>query len=71
MAKSNYKSKCAKCIYHSIVSSGHEVICDYIGATGHSRGCPASECDKYIKGKQVKKDKWHEGGLENEAINIS
>ena len=22
--------------------------CDYICATGHSRGCSASDCDKYV-----------------------
>lgn len=68
MAKNDYKKKCAKCVYHSSVSSGHDIICDYIGVTGHSRGCPASQCDKYRKGKQIKKDKWHEGGFSDAEI---
>ena len=25
--------------------------CDYIGSTGHSRGCKISECDKYDPGR--------------------
>jgi hypothetical protein len=30
---------------------GCTVYCDYIGATGHSRNCKISECDKYTTEK--------------------
>lgn len=43
--------RCALCRYHGHlgnVHSGGQLICDYIGLTGHSRGCPAgAECDKF------------------------
>ena len=33
--------------------------CNYICVTGHSRGCPASDCDKYERGRRlpIKTDK--------------
>lgn len=42
---------CRKCKYQA---ARHEVNnCDYIWFTGHKRGCLASNCDKYEKGKRL------------------
>lgn len=48
---------CKSCIYRMrrsgrIETGGH---CDYIDIVGHSRGCPAEDCDKYQKGKQKRR----------------
>ena len=32
----------------------NERYCDYISRTGHRRGCPPEECDKYEKKKKSK-----------------
>mgnify|MGYP007097198147 CR=1 FL=1 len=51
--------KCLKCRYRNKSRSGF-LFCDYIGHTGHSRGCKADEnCDKYEpkERKNVKKNK--------------
>lgn len=38
--------KCAKCKYAA--KSGTFAICDYLGMTGHLRGCKAdADCNKY------------------------
>lgn len=37
---------CRKCKYSGIVGMKN-VTCDYILRTGHRRGCPADQCDKY------------------------
>ena len=50
--------QCRTCIYRS---SHHDqnadmIHCDYIGFTGHMRGCHSSPtCTKYVKGKRLKK----------------
>ena len=45
---------CARCIYSFSLSG--TLACDYILATGHSRGCPAGTgCDKRQTGKRKKK----------------
>lgn len=51
-----YKCKHLDCDYR--ISAGGLKVCDYIGITGHSRGCPADKCDKYSKGK-VSRGKQH------------
>lgn len=33
-------------------------ICDYIGITGHSRGCPVEDCKKY-KRRSKREQKVH------------
>lgn len=44
---------CARCIYSFSLSGA--LACDYILATGHSRGCPAGTgCDKRQTGKRKK-----------------
>ncbi len=45
---------CARCIYSFSLSG--TLACDYILATGHSRGCPAGVgCDKRQTGNRKKK----------------
>jgi len=39
------------CVYRVALSGSHVEICDYIGMTGHPRGCNISECDKYRPGR--------------------
>lgn len=43
------RKKCKTCIYR-----GYPNGCDFILATGERRGCPASECTRYVKGKKIK-----------------
>lgn len=44
----NEHCKHKDCSYRKALSHGRwTYYCDYIGATGHSRNCPISECDKY------------------------
>ena len=34
-----------QCTYSGCIGGEH--ICDYLGKTGHRRGCSPKECDKY------------------------
>ena len=44
----NKHCKHKDCSYRKVLQVGcWTEYCDYIGATGHSRGCKISECDKY------------------------
>jgi hypothetical protein len=46
--------KCAKCKY--VNRSNRFAICDYLGMTGHLRGCKAdADCDKYEPRKKKKR----------------
>ena len=46
---------CRSCQYGTAESRWTtEGRCQYILAEGHSRGCPARKCDKYIKGPKKK-----------------
>lgn len=38
-----------KCAFSSRYNSNSWMCCDYIGKTGHSRGCPPDCCDKFKK----------------------
>ena len=40
--------KCRTCQYRETDSKKGN--CDYIGKTGHRRGCSSTDCDKYVKG---------------------
>ena len=40
------------CSYRKLLDSWLP-YCDYIGATGRSRGCPISQCDKYTTEKVI------------------
>lgn len=44
-----HKCKRKNCAYMAKFSGGSITYCDYIGFTGHARGCDADKCDKYIK----------------------
>ena len=51
----NSVSRCKKtktCEYGSKMSG--IPICDYIGVTGHSRGCPIEGCTKYKRRKKIR-----------------
>lgn len=54
----NHKKKCAQCIYHGRLNadmsskSYNSICCNYLLLTGHRRGVPASECDKFVKGEK-------------------
>ena len=53
--------KCAKCKY--VNRSGRFAICDYLGMTGHLRGCKAdADCDKYEPKKRKRKVNNGKGG---------
>ena len=40
------------CSYRKVIQTGAWIpMCDYIGATGESRKCKISECDKYTTEK--------------------
>lgn len=64
--------QCRTCIYRS---NHHDqnadmIQCDYIGFTGHMRGChPSPTCTKYVKGKRLKKRQQfnpkHKAGFSN------
>lgn len=44
-----------RCIYGaSWTANSESPLCNYILCTGHRRGCPASECDKFQTGKKVR-----------------
>ncbi len=52
--RGNQKStgrKCSSCIYRQL--NPNLGNCDYICKTGHSRGCSAINCDKYVKGRPI------------------
>ena len=49
--KKTSRRKCSSCIYRQL--NPNLGNCDYICKTGHSRGCSAIDCDKYVKGKPI------------------
>lgn len=49
------KKKCPTCIFRQ--TDKNLGNCAYIEIMGHTRGCSAIECDKYVKGKPLKKRK--------------
>lgn len=49
------KKKCPTCIFRQ--TDKNLGNCAYIEIMGHTRGCSADECDKYVKGKPLKKRK--------------
>lgn len=53
--KDNGKRKCSSCQYRQ--TDKNLGNCAYIEIMGHTRGCNAIECDKYVKGKPLKKRK--------------
>lgn len=50
------KTHCINCVHRGYLGhngDGNGLICQYILNTGHRRGCPGSNCDKYEKGKMI------------------
>ena len=45
---------CKICQYRPGASQGDKFGCAYLLITGHSRGCGAAECDKFVKGEPIK-----------------
>ena len=66
--------QCETCKYHSGSREGKKftemIMCDYLGKTGHMRGCPPPpNCEKYAEGtpdtKQFVFNPRHSGGFSN------
>lgn len=58
-----HKKRCATCKYHGRLFAvsrksdvSHAIFCDYIGATGNRRPCPAAECTVYEPKVRKKND---------------
>lgn len=45
------RKMCKSCIYRKPTKDLFGANCRYILIEGHSRGCPAYDCNKYVKGK--------------------
>lgn len=48
------RKKCRTCIYRRPRNDMFKANCRFILVEGHSRGCPAHDCNKYIKGRPAK-----------------
>ena len=44
------REKCKTCRYRQRKRNEITGGCDYISIAGHSRGCAAEDCDRYVKG---------------------
>lgn len=44
--------QCTYCRYRGMIAG--DICCDYISHTGHSRGCPPNNCDKFMMGNRKK-----------------
>ena len=53
------KQLCKKCKYRGRIGSNMpaDLICDYIGQTGHRRPCKAADCTVYKKGNPPRTNK--------------
>lgn len=55
------KEKCQYCRFATRFNTDSSnlsiMMCDFIGITGHSRGCRPDECDKFEKSPDVKRRK--------------
>lgn len=50
------KMRCIKCKYSFTPNTFSTIIlCDYLDKTGHRRGCPAENCDKFEPRKELRK----------------
>lgn len=56
------RKKCKTCRYrqaHNNPTDQNKGNCNYIEIAGHSRGCTVEDCDRYVKGAIMKKErKW-------------
>lgn len=67
-AKGLVVARCKNCFYGEIFS-GTSFFCNYIVLTGHSRGCPPSECTYYEprkRGRHGRKNRISEVEIHNE-----
>ena len=54
--KTNGSRRCERCVYRTYIGeSEQEIACYYIEHTGHRRGCPVENCDKYVEGDALTK----------------
>ena len=54
------RKKCKTCRYrqaHYNPTDQNKGNCNYIEIAGHSRGCAVEDCDRYVKGKRMEKNK--------------
>lgn len=74
------EEKCKKCPYASgkayLKADGVSAItCDYIGVTGHSRGCKPDECEHYLddpkRVKEIREDYRRHGHIYANEVNAA
>ena len=51
------REKCKTCRYRQRKRNEITGGCDYISIAGHSRGCAAENCDRYVKGDRLEQKK--------------
>lgn len=54
------RKKCKTCRYrqvHNNPTDQNKGNCNYIEIAGHSRGCAVEDCDRYVKGKRMERNK--------------
>lgn len=51
------REKCKTCRYRQRKRNEITGGCDYISIAGHSRGCAAENCDRYVKGDRMEQKK--------------
>lgn len=54
------RKKCKTCRYrqaHNNPTDLNKGNCNYIEIAGHSRGCAVEDCDRYVKGKRMERNK--------------
>ena len=54
------RKKCKTCRYrqaHNNPTDRNKGNCNYIEIAGHSRGCAVEDCDRYVKGKRLERNR--------------
>lgn len=54
------RKKCRTCRYrqaHNNPTDQNKGNCNYIEIAGHSRGCAVEDCDRYVKGKRLERNR--------------
>lgn len=54
------RKKCKTCRYrqaHNNPTDQNKGNCNYIEIVGHSRGCAVEDCDRYVNGKRMERNK--------------
>lgn len=73
------EEKCQKCPYACKAFAKSEglsaVTCDYIGVTGHNRGCFPDECEHYLDDpkqvKEIREDYQRHGHIYANEVNVA